>query len=61
MGLKGAVYTPPNSSMPPVAVVIDDSTGQVVSADAVPSIQAGDALIAAVFAKFDADLKAGKI
>jgi hypothetical protein len=61
MGLKGAVYDPPSPGTPDVAVVINDSDGQVVTARSVPSPEAGEALIATVFQQFDADRKAGKI
>lgn len=60
MSLKGVVYDPPRPGLPYIAVVLDDDN-QVVSADSVPSVAAGEALIAEVFARFKADKEAGRI
>jgi len=47
--IHGAVYTPPNQSLPLVAVLIGPD-GQVLTARVVPTVQAGEALIAEVLA-----------
>lgn len=59
MSMVGGVYTPPRPGLPYVAVVLND--GQVVSADAVPSPEVGEAMIATIFKQFAADKAAGKI
>lgn len=61
MGLKGAVCDPPGPGLPYVAVVINDSDGEVVTARSVPDPASGEALIESVFQKFAADKAAGKI
>lgn len=53
--MKGVVYDPPSAGLPYLAVVLHDN--EVVVAKAVPSVAAGEALIASVFQSFQ-DAKA---
>lgn len=53
--MKGVVYDPPAAGLPYLAVVLHNS--EVVVSKAVPSVAAGEALIASVFQSF-ADAKA---
>ena len=53
--MKGVVYDPPSVGLPHLAVVLHD--GEVVVAKTVPSVAAGEILIADVFQSF-ADAKA---
>ena len=52
--MNGVVYDPPAPGLPYLAVVLHK--GEVVVARAVPSVQAGESLIASVFQSF-ADAK----
>lgn len=52
--MNGVVYLPPTSGLPYLAVVLHD--GEVVVARSVPSVAAGEELIASVFNGF-ADAK----
>lgn len=47
--IHGAVYTPPNPSLPLIAVLIGPD-GEVLTARVVPSVAAGEKLIADVLA-----------
>lgn len=57
--MQGVVYDPPSSGLPYLAVVLHK--GEVVVARAVPSVAAGEALIAEVFQEFATARAAGKI
>ncbi len=56
--MHGVVYDPPGAGLPYLAVVLDNN-GEVVVARSVPSVAAGESLIATVFAEFAAAKKAG--
>jgi hypothetical protein len=47
--IHGAVYTPPTENLPFVAVIIGPD-GEVLTARVVPSVQAGEELVAQVLA-----------
>ncbi|WP_186083614.1 hypothetical protein [Burkholderia gladioli] len=47
--IQGAVYEPPSPNLPYVAVIIGPD-GEVLTSRVVPSIEAGEQLIAAVLA-----------
>jgi hypothetical protein len=50
----GAAYDPPRLGLPHVAVALCD--GQVLQAQAVDSVQAGEAFLAAITEKYSADI-----
>lgn len=58
--VKAAVYDPPRSGLPHVAVVFDPK-GEVLVARTVPSVAAGEAFLKQIFAemqkKIDEDLR----
>lgn len=55
MYVSGAVYDPPRNGLPHVAVVFDPK-GEVLVARAVPSVEAGEALLKEVFADIQAKI-----
>lgn len=58
--MRAVVYGPPGPGLPYLAVILN-SENEVVSARAVPSVAAGEALIAKTVAEFNAAKDAGRV
>lgn len=48
--VRGAVYGPPSSGLPPIAVILYEN--EVVGARTVPSVEAGEAFLAKMLQEF---------
>jgi hypothetical protein len=58
--MRGALYAPPEPSLPYVAVLLN-AEDDVLSAKSVPTAEAGEDLVAKIFGEFTNALTSGKI